>query len=73
MAKPREQKGARGPGQARGSPGGGADRPGSRGLEPDALAMVTNKQAPLRHGQEFELAPQQMIALRMLGRSDPGR
>jgi DNA-binding MarR family transcriptional regulator len=45
----------------------GRTDPGSEAWSLMHWMMVTNKQRLVAMGQEFELAPQQMIALRMLG------
>jgi MarR family transcriptional regulator, organic hydroperoxide resistance regulator len=45
----------------------GRTDPGSEAWSLMHWLMVTNKQRLMAMGQEFELAPQQMIALRMLG------
>jgi DNA-binding MarR family transcriptional regulator len=65
-----EQKG---PGQPSAGPGSwlagevGRTDPGSEAWSLMHWMMVTNKQRFFAMAQEFELAPQQMIALRMLG------
>ena len=69
MAKPREsKKGRAGPGPGSWLAGEvGRTDPGSEAWSLMHWLMVTNKQRLFAMAQEFELAPQQMIALRMLG------
>jgi len=69
MAKPREsKKGRAGPGPGSWLAGEvGRTDPGSEAWSLMHWMMVTNKQRLFAMAQEFELAPQQMIALRMLG------
>jgi DNA-binding MarR family transcriptional regulator len=69
MAKPKDSE----KGRARPGPGSwlagevGRTDPGSEAWSLMHWMMVTNKQRLFAMAQEFELAPQQMIALRMLG------
>src|SRR3954451_14974278 len=62
----RAEKGFPGPGSWLAGETGRTD-PGSEGWSLMHWMMVTNKQRLFAMAQEFELAPQQMIALRMLG------
>ncbi|MGA8217317.1 MAG: MarR family transcriptional regulator [Solirubrobacterales bacterium] len=67
MAKSKEsEKGRAGPGSWLAGEVGRTD-PGSEAWSLIHWLMVTNKQRFFAMAQEFELAPQQMIALRMLG------
>src|SRR4051812_14798972 len=70
MAKPKDSKekgrGWPGPGSWLAAEVGRTD-PGSEAWSLMHWMMVTNKQRLVAMAQEFELAPQQMIALRMLG------
>src|SRR5215208_1945915 len=67
MAKPKDSKeGRAGPGSWLAGEVGRTD-PGSEAWSLMHWMMVTNKQRMFAMAQEFELAPQQMIALRMLG------
>jgi DNA-binding MarR family transcriptional regulator len=61
-----EKKGLHGPGSWLAGEVGRTD-PGSEAWSLMHWLMVTNKQRLMAMGQEFDLAPQQMIALRMLG------
>jgi DNA-binding MarR family transcriptional regulator len=69
MAKPKgSEKGRAGPGPQSWLAGEvGRTDPGSEAWSLMHWMMVTNKQRLFAMAQEFELAPQQMIALRMLG------
>jgi DNA-binding MarR family transcriptional regulator len=69
MGEPREsKKGRAGPGPGSWLAGEvGRTDPGSEAWSLMHWLMVTNKQRLFAMAQEFELAPQQMIALRMLG------
>src|SRR5882724_12073833 len=69
MAKSREsKKGRAGPGPESWLAGElGRTDPGSQAWSLMHWLMVTNKQRFFAMAQEFELAPQQMIALRILG------
>src|SRR3954467_5579782 len=69
MAKPKDaEKGRPGPGPGSWLAGElGRTDPGSEAWSLMHWMMVTNKQRLVAMAQEFELAPQQMIALRMLG------
>jgi DNA-binding MarR family transcriptional regulator len=69
MAKPKDsEKGRAGPGPESWLAGEvGRTDPGSEAWSLMHWMMVTNKQRLFAMAQEFELAPQQMIALRMLG------
>src|SRR4051794_16917159 len=69
MAKPKDSReGAAGPGPGSWLAGEvGRTDPGSEAWSLMHWLMVTNKQRIFAIAQEFELAPQQMIALRMLG------
>jgi DNA-binding MarR family transcriptional regulator len=69
MAKPKNsEKGRAGPGPESWLAGElGRTDPGSQAWSLMHWMMVTNKQRLFAMAQEFELAPQQMIALRMLG------
>jgi MarR family transcriptional regulator, organic hydroperoxide resistance regulator len=69
MAKPKDsEKGRAGPGPGSWLAGEvGRTDPGSEAWSLMHWLMVTNKQRLFSMAQEFELAPQQMIALRMLG------
>jgi len=69
MAKPKDsEKGRAGPGPGSWLAGEvGRTDPGSEAWSLMHWMMVTNKQRMFAMAQEFELAPQQMIALRMLG------
>jgi DNA-binding MarR family transcriptional regulator len=69
MAKPTDsEKGRAGPGPGSWLAGEvGRTDPGSEAWSLMHWMMVTNKQRLFAMAQEFELAPQQMIALRMLG------
>jgi DNA-binding MarR family transcriptional regulator len=69
MAKPKDsEKGRAGPGPESWLAGEvGRTDPGSEAWSLMHRMMVTNKQRLFAMAQEFELAPQQMIALRMLG------
>src|SRR5512132_1741214 len=67
MGIPKERKGGwPGPGSWLAGEVGRTD-PGSEAWSLMHWMMVTNKQRLVAMAQEFELAPQQMIALRMLG------
>jgi DNA-binding MarR family transcriptional regulator len=69
MAKPKDSEKGRawpGPGSWLAGEVGRTD-PGSEAWSLMHWLMVTNKQRLFAMAQEFELAPQQMIALRMLG------
>src|SRR3954452_20151417 len=67
MAKPEDSE-KRGAGPASWLAGElGRTDPGSQAWSLMHWMMVTNKQRVVAMAQEFELAPQQMIALRMLG------
>jgi MarR family transcriptional regulator, organic hydroperoxide resistance regulator len=70
MSKPKEpnerERGWPGPGSWLAAEAGRTD-PGSEAWSLMHWMMVTNKQRLVTMAQEFELAPQQMIALRMLG------
>jgi DNA-binding MarR family transcriptional regulator len=61
-----EKPGMRGPGSWLAGEVGRTD-PGSEAWSLMHWMMVTNKQRLMATGQELDLAPQQMIALRMLG------
>jgi len=69
MAKPKDsEKGRTGPGPESWLAGElGRTDPGSQAWSLMHWMMVTNKHRLFAMAQEFELAPQQMIALRMLG------
>src|SRR5215211_2087065 len=69
MAKPKDSKeGRSGPGPESWLAGElGRTDPGSQAWSLMHWMMVTNKHRLFSMAQEFELAPQQMIALRMLG------
>jgi DNA-binding MarR family transcriptional regulator len=69
MAMPKDsEKGRAGPGPGSWLAGEvGRTDPGSEAWSLMHWLMVTNKQRMFAMAQEFELAPQQMIALRMLG------
>ena len=69
MAKPRESdQGGAGPGPESWLAGElGRTDPGSQAWSLMHWLMVTNKHRMFSMAQEFDLAPQQMIALRMLG------
>jgi DNA-binding MarR family transcriptional regulator len=67
MSKPDEkEKGWPGPGSWLAAQAGRTD-PGSEAWSLMHWMMVTNKQRLVAIAQEFELAPQQMIAMRILG------
>jgi DNA-binding MarR family transcriptional regulator len=67
MAKPRDsEKGGAGPASWLAGELGRTD-PGSQAWSLMHWMMVTNKHRMFAMAQEFDLAPQQMIALRMLG------
>ena len=66
MSKPKTSAKDAGPGSWLAGEVGNTD-PGSQAWSLMHWMMVTNKQRFFAMAQEFELAPQQMIALRMLG------
>ena len=67
MSKPKDgERGSPGPGPWLAGEVGRTD-PGSEAWSLMHWMMVTNKQRLVAMAQEFELAPQQMIALRILG------